>query len=46
MRSVATGICAVTGVLALVLFHTLRISLNRRTRFRSRELTSRVLNWK
>lgn len=49
MKSLATDIAVAAGalgLLALALFCTLRITHSRKMRDRSRQLTSRVLNWK
>ena len=49
MISLAVDISAAVSTLALLaflLFSTLRINNNRKTRGRSRRLTERLLNWK
>jgi len=49
MTSWAANLLVVLGLLGLfgfVVFNTLRINRNRRSRLRSRRITARLLNWK
>jgi hypothetical protein len=49
MTSWAANLSVVIGLLGLfgfVVFNTLRINRNRRSRLRNRRITARLLNWK